>query len=439
MKRPLALFLLAVIAMPALAIPEVQRWTTPDGARAQFIENHDLPMLDIQIDFSAGAAWDPPGKSGVAALTNALLDAGAGQGRARLDENALADRLADVGAHLGGGLDDDRASLSLRVLSAPAEREPAIALMSLILSRPEFPASILNRERQRAIADLRESRSTPGGRLSERFAPAVYGEHPYGRVSSEASLARISRRDLLDFHQRHYTRANALITLVGDISRADAEGLVTALLAGLPAGQAVRPLPLPALPAGQTIRLAMDSSQAHIAIGMPAVARDDPDLLALSVGNHVLGGGGFNARLMKEIRDARGLAYGVSSGFDAMASGGLFAIQLETRAEQADEAVRVVRDTLERFLREGPDEAELDAAKTSLINSLALGLDSNAKLLGQFASLGFYRRPPDSLASYATRVRAITLEQVRAAFARHVQPEHLVTVIVGGKPSAAAK
>ncbi|MEN3110373.1 pitrilysin family protein [Uliginosibacterium paludis] len=433
MTRPLAAFLLALLVAPAAAAPEVQRWTRPEGTRIQLAENHELPMLDVRIDFAAGAAWDPPGKSGVAALTNALLDAGAGQGGEQLDEHALADRLADIAAQLGGGIDDDRASLSLRVLSTPAERDRAVALMSLVLARPTFPASVLNRERQRSIAALRESRSTPGGRLAEAFAPAVYGDHAYGRVSNEASLARISRRDLLDFHQRYYTRANALITLVGDIRRSEAEALVSTLLAGLPRGSTPTALPRPNPSAGRMLRLAMDSSQAHIALGLPAVPRDDPDLLALSVGNHVLGGGGFNSRLMKEIRDARGLAYGVSSGFDAQAFGGVFAIQLETRATQADEAVKVVRETLARFLREGPDEAELEAARTNLINSLALSLDSNAKLLGELADLGFYRRPADSLETYPARVRAVTLEQVRAAFARHVNPEQLVTVIVGGR------
>lgn len=433
MKHLLSLLLASLLASPALATIEVQRWTTPGGTPVQLVENHNLPMLDIRVDFAAGSAWDPPAKTGLATLTNSLLDASTGKGRNRLDENAIADRLADVGAQTGGGVDDDRASLSLRVLSSPAERDPAIALFREMLSRPNFPAQVLNRERTRAIAGMRESRSLPDGRMAERFAPAVYGAHAYGRVSDEASLQKINRLDLVDFHRRFYTRSNALITIVGDLRRQEAEGLAAALLAELPEGQRPAALPAPALPEGRTIRIPMSTAQAHVAIGMPSVARDDPDLLPLMVGNYILGGGGFNSRLMKEVRDARGLAYGISSSVDGMAFGGLFSIGFETRADQADAAVALVQDTLSRFLRDGPDDAELDAAKNSLINSLQLGLDSNAKLLAQFADLGFYRRPPDSLDTYAARVRAITLEQIRAAFARHVQPDHLVTVIVGGK------
>lgn len=433
MIRTLCGLALCLFTLAAQAIPAIQRWETASGARVQLVETHNLPMLDVQVDFAAGTARDPAGKPGTAAMTHALLDAGTGSGRRQLDENALADRFADLGARFGGSIDDDGASLALRVLSNASERDAALALMRDILARPNFPQRVLNRERERLLAALREARTRPGPVLSERLVRAVFGEHPYGRIADEAALRRISRVDLLDFHRRHYTARNALITLVGDLSRAEAERIADALVADLPAGTAARELPETTPPAAQTLRLPFNSSQAHIAIGTNSPARNDPDLLALAVGNYTLGGGGFNSRLMKELRDARGLTYGVSSGFGPMASGGMFGIRFETRADQAEQAATLAREVLLRFLRDGPTEAELEAAKASLVNSFVLGLDSNAKLLAQVSDIGFYRRPPDVLDTYPERVKAITLEQVRAAFARHIRPEALVTVIVGGR------
>ncbi|KAF7600465.1 MAG: peptidase M16 [Candidatus Dactylopiibacterium carminicum] len=425
------LFSLCTAAAQA-AVP-IQHWTTPNGARVLFVESRNLPMLDVQLDFAAGSAFDPAGKPGVASFTHSLLDAGLGRGKQALDENAITDRFADVGARFGGGLDDDRASLGLRVLSHAQERDAALALMARIVAEPVFPEAVLERERSRAIAGLRESLTQPAAILERRFAQLTYGRHPYGVTLAEKDLAGIKRQDLVDFHRRYYVADNAQVSIVGDVSREEAERIASALVARLPAGNGAPALPEVLPSASATERIAHPSAQAHVAIGMPALKRGDPDQMALSVGNYTLGGGGFNARLMKEIRDQRGLAYGAYSYFAPMKAEGLFRIGLQTKAEQAEEAVRVAQETLAKFLQEGPSEAELAAAKANLINSFALSLDSNSKLLGQVADIGFYRRPLDSLDTYAARVQAVTLEDIRAAFARHVKPENLVTVIVGGK------
>ncbi|MDP5241160.1 pitrilysin family protein [Uliginosibacterium sp. 31-16] len=431
MRNLLACLALSMTALTAQAGVPIQTWHTPNGARVLFIENHNLPMLDVQVDFAAGSARSPA--PGVAAMAHSLLDAGIGSGKTALNENAIADRFADVGAHLGGGLDADRASLNLRVLSNAAERDAALGLLRQILARPQFPAAVLERERARAIAGLREAQTQPAAILDKRFAQLTYARHPYGQSTEEADLKRITRQALVNFHRQHYTARAAQITLVGDLQRSDAEAIARDLVADLPSGSAAAALPPVELPPGRSERIPHPAAQAHIAIGMPALKRGDPDQMALSVGNYTLGGGGFNSRLMQEIRDKRGLAYGAYSYFAPMAAEGLFQIGLETKAEQAEEAVKLAQDTLAKFLAEGPTEAELAAAKANLINSFSLRLDSNAKLLGQVADIGFYQRPLDSLDTYTARVEAVTLADIRAAFARHVKPEHLVTVIVGGK------
>jgi zinc protease len=190
--------------------------------------------------------------------------------------------------------------------------------------------------------------------------------------------------------------------------------------------------------AGTERRIAHPASQSHILVGMPGIARGDPDFFALTVGNYVLGGGGFVSRLYNEVRDKRGLAYSVYSYFSPQKQAGPFAMGLQTRKDQADQALAVVRETLGRFLSEGPSEAELAAAKSNLIGGFALRIDSNSKILAQLAAIGFYDLPLDWLERWTDRVAAVGVADIRAAFARHVRLEALSTVVVGAPDGAAA-
>jgi zinc protease len=433
MKHCMLALLLALTALTARAEIPIQSWNTPNGTRVFFVETHTLPMLDVRIDFAAGTARDPAAQTGVAEMTHALLDAGVGTGRHALDENTIADRFADVGAQINGSVDADRASVALRVLSSEPERNGALAIFRQILAHPQFPTKVLERERARAIASLREAQTQPAAILSENFAHLAYGSHPYGRTTEEGDLKRLTRQMLVDFHHSRYTAKAASITLVGDLSREQAETIAHDLVADLPTGSVPAPLPAVTAPVARTLHIPHPASQAHIAIGMPTLQRGDPDTMALVVGNYTLGGGGFNSRLMAELRSARGLTYGVYSYFAPQAAQGVFMIGLETKAEQAGEAIKAVNQTLDGFLKEGPTEVELQAAKDNLINGFALHLDNNQKILEQVASLGFYGLPLNSLDTYSERVQSVTLAQIRAAFARHVKTENLVTVYVGGK------
>lgn len=416
---------------------QIQDWVAPSGARVLFVENHSLKILDVQLDFDAGSARDPAGKSGIAAMTHALLDSGVGTGKKLLSENAISDRFADVGAQTSGSVEADRASVSLRVLSSRSERDAALDLLRQVLSQPAFPQAVLERERVRTIAELRESLTQPEALLNRRFSQLAYGTHPYGQSVSEASLKRITRDELLAFHRSHYLARSAVVTLVGDVTRAEAEAIAQQLTADLPQGAALPPLPEPTLPKAIVERIPHPATQAHVAIGLPALKRGDPDFFPLVVGNYALGGGGFVSRLMKEVRDGRGLAYSVYSYFAPQAAPGPFQIGLETKAEQADEAVKVVNETLAGFLKEGPTEEELQAAKANIINGFALRLDDNRKILSQVAVIGFYKLPLDYLDRYPERVKAVTTAQIREAFPRHVNQQALVSVIVGGKTAPA--
>ena len=413
------------------ATPKIEHWLAPSGARVFFVENHDLPMLDVQIDFAAGSVRDPDGKSGVAALTSGMLDLGASD----LDEREIASRLADVGAALSGSADIERASLHLRTLSVDDKRLPALALMRSVLVAPQFPAEVLAREKARTIAGLKESAIRPEVIAARTFWRLLYPGHPYGRDVTPESVASIGRDDLVEFHRQHYTAANASVTLVGDLSRAQAQALAEELTAELPAGGAATPGAPPVVPSTTPVeeRVAHSAAQAHVLIGLPALKRGDPDFFALAVGNYTLGSGGFVSRLMREVREKRGLAYSVGSHFMPLAQSGPFEIRLQTKKAQADEALGVVRVVLQRFIADGPSVTELRAAKQNLVGSFPLRLDSNGKILDNVALIGFYGLPLDYLDRYAENVEKVSANDVRAAFARHVAIDRLVTVVVGGE------
>lgn len=427
----LALTLSALSAHAGLAI---QNWTTPSGSKVFFVESRALPIVDVQVDFRAAGTEVPADKAGLAGLTRRLLDAGAGS----LDEEAIANRVADLGAQLGGGADMDRASLSLRTLSSPAERDGTVDLVATLIQQPRFPQAALEREKARSIAGIRESETQPDAILARRFAAAVFPDHAYGRLPTVDSVASLRRDDLVAFHARYYTARGATVSIVGDLSRAEAEAIATRLTAGLPAGEALPTTASTTLPARQTIRVPHPAAQAHIAVGQPGIRRGDPDFFPLLVGNYILGGGGFVSRLTSQVREQRGYAYSVYSYFAPQRDVGPFQIGLQTKGRQADDALRVVSVTLDEFLAKGPTEAELQAAKDNLINGFALRLDSNRKMLEQVAAIGSFGLPLDYLDTWRDKVRAVSAQQIRDAFRRHVSPEHLVTVVVGGDGDKAA-
>ncbi|MCL2874845.1 MAG: insulinase family protein [Betaproteobacteria bacterium] len=427
--RAPALVSLALASGIAPATPRIEQWTAPTGAKVYFVASHELPMIDIQIDFAAGNAFDPPRKSGTASFTHALLDAGAGN----LDEQAISERAADLGLILGGSTSEDRASLTLRTLSAARERDESVALAATILARPRFPAEVLERERIRALANLREALTKPAVLATRAFRAAIYAGHPYGVVSDEESLSVITREDLIAFHAHYYSARNASIAIVGDLDRATAEKIAIALTQYLPAGGKVETLPVPPQPGKtQIARITNPSAQAHILIGQPAMSRDDPDYFPLLVGNHILGGGGFTSRLMREVREKRGLVYDIHSYFEPRRVLGPFQIGLQTRGTQNALALDVVRATLSTFITEGPTEKELQTARDNLVNGFGLRLDSNAKILNNISIIGFYGLPLDWLEQYPRAVSAVSREEIRDAFARRVNQDRLITVIAGG-------
>ncbi len=428
----LCLLLVASIAGKAYALLPIQDWKTASGARVLLVVNNDLPMLDVSVDFPAGSGFDAPDKAGLASYTNHLLKLGAGG----LSENEISQRTADVGAQLSGRFTADRAGLYLRTLSSTKERDRALDVMTRVLLQPEFPAEALAREKARGIAGLKEADTRPDTIASRAFRRLVFGDHPYGRraAGEVETVSALTRADLLDFYRRHYVADRAVVSIMGDITRVEAERIAELLTSKLPRGgdaQASMPS-VRALERPQSSVLSHPASQAHILVGGPGIRRSDPDYFPIFVGNYILGGGGFASRLNEEVRQKRGLAYSVYSAFVPLLREGPFQIGLQTRGDQAQAALKIVRETLSTFVTSGPSEQELEEAKNNLIGGFPMRIDSNRKIHEYLATIGFYDLPLDYLDRFVENIRKVSVNDIKAAFERRIQPERLVTVVVGG-------
>jgi len=422
--------LLMAVSLPVQAGVNIQQWKTTEGTPVYFIENHDLPIVDVSVNFRAGGAYDPSSKVGVASLTRYLMTLGA----AGLTDEEIAKRMADVGALLGGDFDADRASIKLRSLSSKAELDQALDIYMKVLQKPDFPEAVLSREKARVIAGIKEASTQPASIGSDAFLAALYPAHPYGLINTPESVAAITRADLQQFYQRYYSAPNAVIALIGDMTRVEAEALAGKIAAGLPVATG-EPVTIPpvAYPA-QAVerRIAHPAKQSHILLGYPGVKRGDADYFPLYVGNYILGGGGFVSRLTEEVREKRGLVYSVYSYFLPMAELGQFQIGLQTKREQSSEALALVKKTLADFIAKGVTATELNAAKQNITGGFPLRLDSNAKLLDYLSVIGFYQLPLTYLDDFNARVNAVTAAQIQDAFSRRIDPDKLVTVIVAG-------
>ena len=312
--KPLFRTLLLACLLPAAALAEnipIQRWQTAEGTKVLLVERHENPIVDIDVAFDAGSSRDSANKIGVADFAAGLADTGTKS----LDEEALHRRVADLAVSLSSYNTADTSGVRLRSLSKPDILNPALGLMRDVLVEPRFDPAVLKREQDRAVETLKQNRTQPDFLASVANTRQVYPTHPYGYPArtSEQTIRRITPADLHRFHQQYFTRRNAVVAIVGDVSRSQAEAIVSKLTGDLPAGQALPPLPEATHGAAKAQTLPHSGTQTHIVLGMPLLTPNDPDYYALAVGNYILGGGSFDSRLMKVLRDQHGYTYGASS------------------------------------------------------------------------------------------------------------------------------
>ena len=423
--------LACTIATAVQAGPEVESWQAASGARVLYVASRSLPMLDVSVDFPGGSSRDAPGESGLASMTLGMMRKGTNS----LDENRISEELAGVGAKLSPRFDLDRSGYVLRTLSDKYARDNALEVLRDIVASPSFPADVLEREKARTIASIEERGIRPGVIAEQTFARLLYGDHPYGASSNgePGTVATLSRDDLVAFHRQHYVAQDAVVTIVGDVSKQEAQRIAEDITHGLPRANGARAAlpPVAALTESAEVVIPHAASQAHIYIGMLGVRRGDPDYFPLWIAGQILGGGGMTSMLNEELRERRGLTYSAFSYFSPYSLPGPFTIRLQTRKDQAWEALDVAMATLERFIAEGPTEAQLQAAKRYVIGGFALNIDSNAELVGYLAMVGFYLLPLDYLDRFPEQISKVTLSEVNDALRRRLTPSPMVTVVVG--------
>lgn len=431
-----ALGWIGILPKTLQAAPLIEHWQSSQGAGVYWVESPQLPMVDIQVLFKAGSAYEAR-QAGLAKLTNTLLMTGAGS----LSVEQIATALENVGAELDTDSGRDSASISLRSLTQPDWLQPAITVMNQVLTRPTFPLNDFERERQRRLVALQQQQQSPEEIASNAYYKALYGQHPYGSPpeGTPEHVTALTLDAVKAFYKQYYVTRNAIVVMVGAVSRAQATALAEQILQGLPAGEAAAPIPpVPALTAAQTISIEYPSTQTHILMGQPGITHLDPDYFALYVGNHILGGNGLVSRLSQSLREKRGLSYSVYSYFLPMQRPGPFVMGLQTRSDQAQPALSLLKQELAQFMQHEVTSAELVAAQNNILGSIALNLDSNRKIIHYVASLIFYQLPLDHLTTLPGRIKAVTAKDIQQAWQRHIQPDKLVTVSVGQQTPAPA-
>ncbi|QWD96485.1 pitrilysin family protein [Polynucleobacter sp. MG-6-Vaara-E2] len=443
MRVPYKVFLIYLLGFGLLdsaqAILPIEKLDTYKGAKAYLVQTKTLPMVDIEVSIDAGDRYDPAGKSGLADMTAGLMNYGVRGEGGLLSEAQIADEIADLGANIVLSVGGERAILRIRTLSRKDLRDRAVQLASAMLSIPTYDSNILAREKQRTITSLLEAETKPDYVLERRFKKMIYGTYPLAESPSVKSVGAITVSDLQKFHQQFYRGDRMIVSIVGDVDQAQANEIVQTLLKRIPqSGPAIAPLPQlersPIEPLAQReVQIPFDSQQAHVAMGMTAVARNNPDYFPLLVGNYVLGGGGFVSRLMSEVREKRGLAYSVFSYFAPGKDTGTFQAGLQTKSDQGSLALEVMSDTVAKFIADGPTPSELAAAKANLVNGYPLRIDNNRKLLDNVSSIVWNDLPLDTMEVWAKQVDAVTLNQVSAAFQKYLAMDRMKIVVLGAQ------
>ncbi len=410
-------------------ILKIEHWSTKNGVPVYFVAKNEIPIIDIGVLFHAGSAQDK-NSPGIAQFTAQMLD----QGTQNLNADQIATRFETVGAHYSANTNQDMTVLNLRSLSAPQFFNPALSTFSVLLEGATFPEPAINRIKKQMLIALQQEAQIPSAIAAKTFYQALYGLHPYGSpiLGNKISIEQLSQKKLLNFYTHNYVAQNAIIAIVGNITKAKAMSIAEQLSSMLAKGKESTPVIAPLSPQLKThiIKVPYPSKQTTIFLGQIGIAVKDPDYFPLLVGNQILGGGILTSKLFNAVRNKRGLCYGINSGFKPLQVAGPFFIVLQTRRDQAAKALSLTQQTLKNFLAKGPTSQEVLGAKQALIGSFPASIASNKGILAATEKIGFYQLPLNYLESYQQKINSVSLEQIRQAFQR-IKPEKMIVIMVG--------
>lgn len=410
------------------AVPQATREVLPNGMIFLHVEQRELPLVTMSLTIPAGTLAETAAQAGLAHLTATLLQ----EGTATHSGEELAQAIAALGGQISFDAGRDTASGQITVLRS--DLEEGLQLLSEMVLRPTFPEDELARNTNETIGQIRRSLQDPATVVQVTWRQTLYGNHPYGRrvIGREETLQALTREDVVHFHRDYYRPQGSIIVVVGNVSQEEAKTLLLDTFAGWTGA----PQPFPDHPemtsSGklEVIKLDRDVSQAHILFGHTGIRRDHPDYYAVEVMNYILGGGGFESRLLTRIREEQGLAYSASSAFSTGLVGGTFMAGLSTKNATANQALQLFFETM-RHLRQHPvSEQELADAKAHMIGSFPLNLTSNRELASIFTTLELFHLGLDYLERYPDLIRAVTRDDVQRVAHQYVHPNRGVLVIL---------
>lgn len=414
-------------SLPVLAAVDIQEVKTPGGFTAWLVEEPSIPFVSLEIWFRGGTSVDTPETRGAVNLMTGLLE----EGTEGLDARGFAEARDSLAASFSFRAEDDAIMVSSRFLTDTTDE--AVALLKQALSAPGFDPVAVERVRAQVLAGLRSDAEDPDAIASQTFAKMAFGDHPYGSDGNGTleSVAALTREDLIAAHRGAMARDGVFIGAAGDISPEKLAEVIDALLADLP--QTGAPLPEPAsfLLNGGVQVVTYPTPQSVIQFAQPGISREDPDFFPAFLMNQILGGGGFGSRLMEEVREKRGLTYGIYAYLAQKDQSDLFIGRASTANERAAETIAVVREEWAKMATEGPTQDELDQAKTYLTGAYPLRFDGNGSLARIAVGMQMDGLPIDYIATRNDRVEAVTLEDVRRVSASLLDPEGLSFIVVG--------
>jgi len=427
-KAFLAVAVLWACAVQAQAFT-IQEITSPGGIKAWLVEEKAVPLMAMNFSFRSGSAADPAGKEGVSEFLTGMMDEGAGEVLSQAFQRKREELAFRMSFNAGGDFFEG----SFQTLTR--NRAASVELLRLAITAPRFDAEPLERVREQFLLNVRQKEQDPQSIAWQAWMQSILPGDPYARRNegTEATMGAMTADDLRAAHRRIFTRDTLQVAVVGDITAAELAPLLDQIFGGLPAKAPDAPaLPTAKPVAGPKIQvIERDMPQSVVVFGTEGILRSDPDFIPAYVMSEILGGGGLTSVLSDEIREKRGLTYGVSLGLSPAQRVGLYAGMLQTKNETAGEALQVAREVLAKMAEQGPTQEQLDEAKTYLTGSYALRFSSNAAIANQLLGLQQQKLGIDYVEKRNALVEAVTLEQVKAQARRLLHPDRLVVTVVG--------
>ncbi len=426
-RYALAAGLALSVAPPALAATDIQTVESENGFTAWLAEEHSIPFVALELRFKGGASLDEEGKRGATNLMVGLLEEGTGD----LDARGFAAATESIAANFSYDVGDDAVAVSARFLTET--RDEAVDLLRRSLIEPSFSEAAIERVRAQVLSSIRSDATDPDSIAAETFAKTAFGDHPYGSAfqGTLESVASLTREDLVTAHENALAQDRVYVSAAGDITPEELSQLMDDLLSDLPETGAPMPRDVEVqMPGGETV-VPFETPQSTAVFGHEGIARADPDFFAAYVMNEILGGGGFEARLMQEVREERGLTYGVYSYLVPKDHGPLYMGRVASANDRVAEAVEVIRDEWARMAEEGVTEEELEAAKTYLTGAYPLRFDSNAAIAGILVGMQLDGLSPEYVLTRNDKVEALTVEDINRVAKRLLKPDSLHFTIVG--------